>query len=660
MHWTTSLLQTLRWRLHRLAVQARRTTYGPVRAARTVRDDAVDWFNGLELSENSILIGFAAVIGLAGAAGVIGFYKLLDLAHEAFFAWPESVMPSLGRLAYRPILTAAGAMAAWTIMRRFGRGHDGLNIPDVQLAVVRRQGDLPTVPALARTAASAVTLGSGGSAGSEGPVAVFGALIASRLGHLFRFTGTRTGILVGAGAAAGISAAFNAPLAGAFFALEEILGSFSAVAFAPVVVSSVLAAVVSRAVFGNHPVFPVPLELGYRLTSEVVVLYPLLGLLAGVVSVLFVRCYFGVDAWSRRVKLPPLWLAAGGGAVVGGLAFLSGGLLVGTGHLTIPLDQFAHLAWYLVAGLALAKILATSITLNTGGSGGLFTPSLYVGAATGSAFGLLLRGIFPSLGLTPEPYALVGMGSVIAAATNAPMTGILMVWEMTGNSAIMLPLMLSVVVSHAVARRLERDSLYSGWLRRRGEHLEHGADRDVLAGLRVEDAFDRGPQVIPAHAVATDFLVHLGSGSQEVFPVVGADGSLLGVLTIADLARVAREPREGHATVTAESVAQSSEALEPEDSLLEAMRRLGARGSAALPVVAPSTGRLEGLLSRSDVLGLYGRILAGAPDAGGDGGGGGGGGGEATSPSVRGSEAPARPAAATASGAGSGPNIGSA
>jgi CIC family chloride channel protein len=606
-----------RWRLglKRLAARARRTTYGPVNAAQGVWEDVVDWFNGLELDENTILLGFAAVIGLIGGLGVVGFYKLIDLAHQLFFLWPESVMPALGRLAYRPVLTAAGAVAAWYTMARFGQGNDGLNIPDVQRAVVRRQGDIPTRPALARTAASAITIGSGGSAGSEGPVAVFGALIASRLGALFRFSGDRTRILVGAGAAAGISAAFNAPLAGAFFALEEILGSFSTAAFAPVVVSSVVAAVVSRSVFGNHPVFPVSIASGYSFTSEVLLFFPLLGLVTGLISVFFVRCYFGVDAWSRRVLLPPAWLAAGGGAVVGGLAFLSGGLLIGSGHLAIPLDRFDHLAWYLVALLALGKILATSITLNTGGSGGLFTPSLYVGATTGGAFGGLLLMLIPSLHLHPAAYALVGMGSVIAAATNAPMTGIFMVWEMTDNSAIMLPLMLAVVVSHLVARRLEPDSLYSGWLRRRGEHIEHGADRDVLAGLRVDDAFDRHPAVITSTSVASQFLSHLGAGSQDVFPVVDPAGMLVGVLTVPDLARIAREDRDRHATLTAREAVRPSETLEPDDSLLEAMKRMGARGTGALPVVDPVRGSFVGLLSRSDVLGLYERILAGAPDA---------------------------------------------
>lgn len=595
-----------------MAVGARRTIYGPVQAVYGVRDDVVDWFNGLGLNEDSILLGFAAAIGLVAALGVVGFYKLIDLAHQAFFAWPESLLPSLGLLAYRPVVTGVGAVAAWYVMERFGQGNDGLNIPDVQRAVIRRDGELPTQPALARTGASAITIGSGGSAGSEGPVVVFGAFVASRLGFLFRFSGRRTQILVGAGAAAGISAAFNAPLAGAFFALEEILGSFTTAAFAPVVVSSVVAAMVSRAVFGNHPVFPAPLEHSYALTREVMLFYPILGILTGLASVLFVRVYFGVEGWRQRLHLPPAWLAAAGGAVVGGLAFLSRGLLLGAGHLAIPLDSYSHLAWYLVALLALGKIVATSITLNTGGSGGLFTPSLYVGASVGSAFGLLLVGMFPTLQLSPGPYALVGMGAVVAAALNAPMTGIFMVWEMTDNSAIMLPLMLSVVVSHAIARRLERDSLYSGWLRRRGEHLEHGEDKDVLAGLRVEDAYDRRPSVIAGDTVASRFLMHLGSGGQEVFPVIDGSAVLLGVLSLSDLARIARESPDRHPGLTAAQAAQASEALHPGESLLEAMRRMGARGLGALPVVEEGGTRLLGLLSRRDVLGLYQRILAGA------------------------------------------------
>jgi CIC family chloride channel protein len=205
------------------------------------------------------------------------------------------------------------------------------------------------------------------------------------------------------------------------------------------------------------------------------------------------------------------------------------------------------------------------------------------------------------------------MGSVIAAATNAPMTGILMVFEMTDNSAIMLPLMLSVVVSHAVARRLERDSLYSGWLRRRGEHIQHGQDQDALASLRVADAYDPSPTVIGGDAVATRFLSHLGTVHQEVFPVVAEDSSLLGVLSVEDLMRIARRDSQDQSRLVARVAARPSETLAAEDSLLEAVRRMGVRGVAALPVVDRATGRLRGLLTQSDVGGLYGRLLAGVP-----------------------------------------------
>ncbi len=581
------------------------------RRAGGVWDRFADWFNALDLNENTILLGFAVAIGTASGLGVVAFYRLIDLAYWIYYLTPAVYLTASGILAYRPLLTGFGLLWAHLIMRGPGLGHEGLTVPDVQRAVAREGGRLPARPALARTAASAVTLGSGASAGSEGPVAVLGAAIASFLGQAFRFDPARTKIMVAAGAAAGISAAFNAPLAGAFFALEEILGSLSVGAFPPVVVASVVAAVVSHIFLGNNPAFPIPEEYGYALQREVFLFYPFLGVIAGLVAALFVRVFFATEALARRIEGPKWGLAFVGGLIVGGLVLLSKGLLVGHGHLAVHLDVFGGMSWPALSLLALGSILATSITLNFGGSGGVFTPSLYVGAATGGAFGVALTNLFPDLGLRPEAYALVGMGAVVAAATSAPITGMLLVFEMTNDYEIVVPLMLTTVIANLVARRLEPDSLYSGWLRRRGEQIQHGADRDVLAGLKVSDAFDPASHVVGETSPMGQLLEHLGRDTYTDLPVVDEHRRLIGIIPLAELGRLAGERAEATAALIASQVAVPAESVAPGDSLLHAIRRMGVRGVPSIPVVDRATGHLLGVVSRAHVLALYERAVAG-------------------------------------------------
>jgi CIC family chloride channel protein len=583
-----------------------------VRRANSVWDRFADWFNGLELAENTILLAFATAIGLGAGLGVVAFYRLIDLAYWILYLTPAVYLTQQGFLAYRPLLTGLGLYVAWVIMQGPGRRHDGLNVPDVQRSVAREGGRIPFQPVLARTAASAVTLGAGGAAGSEGPVAVLGSAIGSWLGYMFRFDPARTKVLVGAGAAAGISAAFNAPLAGAFFALEEILGSLAVGAFPPVVVASVVAAVISHVFLGNHPAFPIPEEYGYALQRELLIFYPFLGLLSGLVAALFVRIFFATDQVTRELRLPRWTHPLIGGAAVGLMVLLSKGLLVGHGHFAVHLDVFGGMSWSSLALLALGSMVATSITLNSGGSGGVFTPSLYLGAATGGAFGVALVGLFPGLHLRPEPYAIVGMGAVVAAATAAPITGILLVFEMTNDYELVLPLMLATVIATVVARRIEPDSLYSGWLRRRGERIQHGTDRDLLAGLRVADAFDPAPAVVGEQAPLDQLLDHLGSGAGSDLPVVDEDRRLLGVITLADLGRLAREPRLDSVPLVALDVASPAESVTPGDTLLEAIRRMGVRGTASIPVVDRATGHFLGLVSRAHVLAVYEQAAAAA------------------------------------------------
>ncbi len=434
---------------------------------RELRDLGVRRFLALGLGTEATLIAFAVPIGIITALGVLGFYRGIAYSHVLLITWPGLLLPELGLLAFRPMVTGAALWLASWVMRVIGRDHEGLNVPDIQAAVAHRGGRIAPRPALGRTLASAVTIGGGGSAGSEGPVVVIGATLGSWLGRMFRFKANRLRVLVACGAAGGISAAFNAPLAGAFFALEEILGTFSGGYFSPVVVASVVSAVVARGIFGAGPAFPVPGEIGALGAWEVALLLPALGVVCALVSVTFVRTYFRVEAFAQSGRVSRRWMPWLGGALVGILIYATNGAVTGDAHLEAPLDLFGRLPWWTLFGFALAKILATSLTLNTGGSGGVFTPALFVGATTGGAFGALAATALPELGIDPALYALAGMGAVVAGATGAPITGILLVFEMTHNFALVMPLMLAVVSCKTVMRRYERDSLYSGWLRRR-------------------------------------------------------------------------------------------------------------------------------------------------------------------------------------------------
>jgi CIC family chloride channel protein len=379
-----------------------------------------------------------------------------------------------------------------------------------------------------------------------------------------------------------------------------------------VVVASVIAAVISRAVFGNHPAFPIPVEYSYGLAREVFLFFPLLGVVTGAVAALFVRVFFGVETLVTRISLPRWVIPWLGGGLVGVLVVISHGLLVGYGHLAVHLEVFGRMSWYTLALLALGSIVATSITLNAGGSGGLFTPSLYVGAATGGAFGVALAQLLPNASIRPEAYAIVGMGALVAASTHAPITGILLVFEMTNDYALVLPLMLATVISYLVAHRLDPDSLYSGWLRRRGERIEQGTDETMLSGLRVRDAFDERARIIRERDDVGQLLEHLGHDDQLVFPVVDSEMRLCGVIDLASLGRVAKDYGNLASLVLAIDLAHATETVTPNETLLDATRRMGIRGVSAVPVVDAQTGQVLGLLSKHHVLAAYERSVAGS------------------------------------------------
>lgn len=571
----------------------------------------LDWFERRDWDEGATLMVFGTFIGLAGGLAVVGFYKLIDLAHLLFIQLPESHLPLVGQTFYRPLLTGAGVWAAWFVVRRAAIP-EGQNVPDVQLAVAKRDGIVRFWPVVVRTVASALTLGSGASAGSEGPVAVLGAGLGSSLGRRLRFQPRHLKILVGCGAAAGIAGAFNAPFAGAFFALEEVLGSFSVGAFSPVVIASVVGALTVRPFLGSQPIFASRTPVSARPAE--ILLYPVLGVVCGLVSAAYARLYLYANDRGRRMPGPPFVWPIVAGAIVGLIVIASRGLLAGNGHLAIPDPIFGGLAWYALLAITVGKIVATAITLGFGGSGGVFTPTLFVGAALGGGLGVLGAEVVPGNLVHPHAWAFVGMAGLVAGATRAPLTAIFIVFEMTDDYTYIVPLMIVAVIAYATSRRFAPSGLYDGWLDARGERLAHGVDQSVMDHVYVGDALDREVESVPATASITELAVAAASTRHGVLPVVDPEGGLVGLVSHHALREAILSRSSLGTFIIAADLAEPADALAPRDTLRRALAVMNARGLDALPVVEGASdgtgGRFVGLLSRRDVLVVYEQALS--------------------------------------------------
>lgn len=551
---------------------------------------------------------FGAIIGGVSGLAVVGFYRLIDLSHFLLIRLPESHLPLVAQALYAPLLTAFGLWAAWSVVRH-AKIPDGQNVPAVQLAIAKHDGVIRSGPVAVRTIASAITLGSGGSAGSEGPVATLSATVGSAIGRRLRFQPRHLKILVGCGAAAGIAGAFNAPFAGAFFALEEVLGSFSVGAFSPVVIASVVGALTVRPFLGSQPIFASDVPASTRPLE--VLLYPLLGVACGLVSAVYARLYLGAGALGARLRGPRWIWPLAAGAAVGLIVIASRNLLAGDGHLAIPAPIFGQLAWYALLGITAGKIIATVITLGFGGSGGVFTPTLFIGAALGGGLGVLGHSAAPGL-VNPRAWAFVGMAGMVAGATRAPLTAIFMVFEMTDDYTFVVPLMIVAVIAYTTARRYSPHGLYDGWLAARGEHLAHGVDLSLMDRTYVADAVDRNVSVIDADASIDELVEAAHSNRHGVLPVIDPDGSLVGLISH----NVLREAivSRGHLdpVVLAADLAEPLEPLSPQETLRRALAVMNSHGVDAVPVVEHDNDRprFAGLLTRADVLLVYERALA--------------------------------------------------
>ena len=554
----------------------------------------------------SLLVGAGAGLGAVAFRYMILGFTYAFTGHRDYSAAGHAsnpLLPGLG-IWFVVIAPVVGGLIYGPLVSRFAPEARGHGVPEVMLAVNRLGGRMrPQVP-IVKSFASALCIGSGGSVGREGPIVQIGSALGSVLAQLVRVSESQLRLLVACGAAAGISATFNAPIAGVFFALELILRNFDTESFGFVVLSSVTADAIGRAVFGSHPFLTLP---GFTFTSPLeLVLYAGLGVLAVGVGLTFIRVLYVGEDLADRLWRGPAWLRPAAGGVLLGLLLLVVPQMYGVGYPVLERAVGGQYVILALLGLLAAKILATSLTMWIGGSGGVFAPSLFMGAMLGSAYGAVAHHLMPSLAAAAGAYGLVGMGAVFAATARAPITAVIIIFELTGDYRIILPLMCAIVVATALSNRITKDTIYTLKLRRRGLDIDAPRTPSRMAQITVAEAMGQTPKALAPEQPLREIVERFATERTDSLPVTDAVGSLTGVIGASDLERAI-----SHRTDST-TLAREVPRLQATDSLEQAVQALASTDDDGLPVI-DEDNQLIGWITHRHVLRTYLRRF-GAPE----------------------------------------------
>ena len=568
-----------------------------------------DW---IRLSEEALHLILAALIGIAG--GLINwiYYVCNYLVQLALLQETGDILAIANRMEpwQRLLVPAAGGLAAGLVLVLGLRliGNPGLsNLLEV---VVAGDGRLPLRPAMVNAASSIISISTGASIGREGLIIQLTSTAGSKLGQLAKWPPYRLRLLVACGAAAGLAAGCNAPIAGAVFAAQIVLGNFSMNLFAPLVVASVTSAVVSRSRFGPDPLYVVP-PIEFTNLMELP-WFVLLGVFSGVLGATFLKALRGTEAQISEYKIPLYLRVAFGGLVVGVISLwypqVYGNGYSATNDLLHQQDPNIQL----VLGILVAKFLATIVTVGSGTVGGVFTPTLFLGAGLGSVFGALLHSPQIDTTLPTGAFALVGMGSVLAATTHSPLLAILMIFELSLNYSIMPPLMIACAVSTLVARRLHKESIYTEPLRRKGVELDRESPHIGAATQTTVADLMREP-VAPLHEntpfreIADRFLTL----TNNFLPVVDSKQRLIGMVALHDLKEYLNAGQELTGVIAYDVMRPPPACLTPNQKLTDVLPILLASEVRNVPVVNNlAEFRLLGTVGRAEALGLLSEAIS--------------------------------------------------
>jgi chloride channel protein, CIC family len=568
-----------------------------------MRIPAWEWLR----ASRSGLVVLAVIIGAGAGGGAVVFRWLITTftrilsGHSDYSDVGHALNPHVPALGMFFVLLAPviAGLVYGPLVDKFAPEARGHGVPEVMYAVATRGGRIPPQVTVVKALASALCIGGGGSVGREGPIVQIGSAWGSTLGRYTKVPENRLRILVACGAAGGIAATFNAPIAGPFFAMELILRDFAAESFGAVVLASVTASVIGRAAFGNRPLLHLPaftLHSGWEY-----LLFALLGLVIGAVGVLFSHWLYWIEDACDWLWRGPEWLRPAVGGVLLGCLLLELPEMYGVGYPVLARAIDGRYVLWLLLMLMVGKIMATSLTIGIGGSGGVFAPSLFIGAMGGTAFGVLAQHLFPMITITPGMYGLIGMGAAFAGATRAAITAVVILFELTGDYTIILPLMLAIVMATALSRTLSKETIYTLKLSRRGVDLDASTSGSgPLSQTTVGTVMEPMPAPVAADMPIEDASRALWLSANGVLPVMGGDGHYGGCVT----ARAVAEALDtvGSIDRTVGDLAQIPPKITETSSLAEALDALvGAEGTGA-PVLTADEDRLVGWITHRIIL----------------------------------------------------------
>ncbi|MEO6881016.1 MAG: chloride channel protein [Mycobacteriaceae bacterium] len=556
------------------------------------------------------LVVLAVLIGVGSGLGAVVFRYMIsgittlltgfeDYSGVGHLANPS--FPWLGRF-FVVLAPVAAGLVYGPLVYFFAREARGHGVPEVMVAVARNGGRIRPQVAVVKAVASALCIGGGGSVGREGPIVQIGSALGSTLAQAFHLDERRVKLLVACGAAGGIAATFNAPLAGVFFAMEIILRQWATESVGMVVLASVTSSVIGRGILGDKPFLSLP---GF--TTDHLVQYPLfalLGVIAGLVGVGFSRVLYGIEDACDWAWRGPEWLRPAVGGLLLGLVLLVLPQMYGVGYPVLGNAVAGGYTLAFLVALLVGKLVACSLTIGIGGSGGVFAPSLFCGAMLGAAFGDVVHDVLPGSGGSAGAYALVGMGAVFAGAARGPITAVVILFELTGDYAIILPLMLAIALATGISNVVSKDTVYTRKLIRRGIDIDEPADA-TLRRRPVSEVMVKAPEPVSSTADLRTVAARLAGSGQSSLPVSGTDGTLIGTVSAEAVmnALAAGESAEVSAVTVGEDPL-------PVDAPLGDALRLLDRGAPAV-AVTDGAGNLVGWVRHRDVLAAMSRPPAG-------------------------------------------------